>query len=740
MASQADIKRAKELLKIEQEIKEVRSADLATSFSSLESLKEVLNIKSRSTEFEKAILKNAKDLNSAILNQKKSFSSISELQRDITKNTNLLNKSLKLTNEIEAGISPFRKLKIKDRLEDLKVIERLRKETKELQDQEAKAGAEERKSLNFQIKSKQDTLAANEDKYYKRVKFGLTASEKELLLSKVISKELKVQNDLRDEALEKIEPASQFLQILGAIPGFSGIATEAMTKLLSETEEVIEKGGDGIDNIGQLTTSLKTGFDAVTSPISLIIASVGILLKNFNELSTAQTEFVRQTGQVPVKIGLLNDGLVTSVDLIKTQVALTEQLGINSAIAFSPATLQTASELTKAVGLSADASGNFARFSKITGTNLENSLDALTQSVPKAFSQQKILEETANVSSDIAVSLGNSVTEIGDAVIKANQLGLSLQQVNDIAGSLLDIESSIAAEFEAEVITGKQLNLERARFFALTNDLAGLTDEIANNQEVISSFANANRIEQEAIAGALGMSREQMADMVLQSDLINTLTEKQRANAAGVTLDQLKQLDAQQALNDAVAKFAQALIPGVQLFTEILNLATRFGSTIGGVVAGITAFKAISSAIFAIEKARLAISKKQTLQEAAQAAIKTIGNPIALAGGLIAGGLAFAAAKKYITQTGDAIIPAGKGPIISTREGGLIQGTANDDVVMAPGIARGGRNAGLSQTDVAAIAKAVRDGASQAQINLDGGRVSNRLQPSLAVNTRKYSI
>ena len=81
----------------------------------------------------------------------------------------------------------------------------------------------------------------------------------------------------------------------------------------------------------------------------------------------------------------------------------------------------------------------------------------------------------------------------------------------------------------------------------------------------------------------------------------------------------------------------------------------------------------------------------------------------------------------------------GKFTPLSTREGGLIQGTANDDVIMAPGIARG-RNAGLSQADVAAIAKAVRDGASQAQINLDGGRVSNRLQPSLAVNTRKYSI
>jgi hypothetical protein len=48
-------------------------------------------------------------------------------------------------------------------------------------------------------------------------------------------------------------------------------------------------------------------------------------------------------------------------------------------------------------------------------------------------------------------------------------LGLNLTQVDKIAEGLLDIEQSLTAEFEAEVITGKQLNLERARFFALTN-------------------------------------------------------------------------------------------------------------------------------------------------------------------------------------------------------------------------------------------------------------------------------
>ena len=77
---------------------------------------------------------------------------------------------------------------------------------------------------------------------------------------------------------------------------------------------------------------------------------------------------------------------------------------------------------------------------------------------------------------------------------------------------------------------------------------------------------------------------------------------------------------------------------------------------------------------------------------------------------------------------------------ISTMEGGIFQGTSNDDVLMGPGIARGGSNQGLSKEDVSAIATAVRDGASSAQINLDGGRVSNRIQPPLAMNTRKYSV
>jgi len=730
---------AEKRLEVEKQIKDIQSDQLNIAFSATESLKTLYNIRTKNSEAERETLKVARNINSALLSQGQSYSKISDIQREISKNQNTISRATKLQNSMEAGMTAQRVGRVKAVAEIQDSILDYQKDIVTLERSKLGASKEERKIAESDILLSKESIKNLDTQFDKKLKL-LSAQEQELLFSKLGSKELEKNNKLREEALDKVKPASQFLQILGAIPGFSNIATEAQSDLLAATEKSISEGGKGLNVAEQLQKSLTAGAEAVTSGVTLAIAGIALLIKNFGALSEASTAIVRQTGKLPEGLSVFNTSLVTTVDLLKTQAALTEQLGVNVQLAFTQDTLITASEITKAIGLSAEASGNLARLSTITGTNLENSLDALTQSVPKAFSQQKILEETANVSSDIAVSLGSSVNEIGAAVIKANQLGLSLQQVNDIAGSLLDIESSIAAEFEAEVITGKQLNLERARFFALTNDLEGLTGEIANNQEVISSFANATRIEQEAIAGALGMSREQMADMVLKSDLINTLTDKQRANAAGVTLEGLKQLDAQQALADSFAKLAQASKPFVDYFTVFLNQITKFAGFIAAAVAGLATYKAINAAIIAQEKIKLILAKKQTLQEAAQAAIKSIGNPIALAGGLIAGGLAFAATKKYINQAGDAIIPAGKGPIISTREGGLIQGTANDDIVMAPGIARGGRNAGLSQADVAAIAKAVRDGASQAQINLDGGRVSNRLQPSLAVNTRKYSI
>ena len=69
--------------------------------------------------------------------------------------------------------------------------------------------------------------------------------------------------------------------------------------------------------------------------------------------------------------------------------------------------------------------------------------------------------------------------------------------------------------------------------------------------------------------------------------------------------------------------------------------------------------------------------------------------------GLAAAAAAVMAMRSSVSSVGDAILPASGKPMISTKEGGLMQGTANDDILMAPGLAGaaggGGRGPNIQQ-------------------------------------------
>ncbi len=60
-----------------------RSVDL--SFSMVESLKDVLGIQTKNTDFEKQLLKISREVNRAIVDREKSFSSIAALNKEIAK-------------------------------------------------------------------------------------------------------------------------------------------------------------------------------------------------------------------------------------------------------------------------------------------------------------------------------------------------------------------------------------------------------------------------------------------------------------------------------------------------------------------------------------------------------------------------------------------------------------------------------------------------------------------------------
>ena len=719
--------------------KNLREEQVSINFSDAQTILDIVKSTKDRTLFESEILKSAKALNKTYLDNASNLTSISKLQRSIESTQAKLNKARQLSGQVEKTLTKGQKDLIDDIVKKENDILNLREKAAAKID---KVNRGEDKSINAlslankwlekanTLEEQRDDIITNQLNKNSQIYLAQTN------LSDATESQLETLKDI-DEVISG--NTRDILKLVSKIPILGDVAKNVLESIDAELIDILNDPEKIKDFRNQFNVKSIIQENLV-NPLNIALGLVGGIVVAFGALSKAQTSFVRLTGENARTFRFNNDTLSTTVDLIETQVRLTEQFGLNAKVLFPGSTIKEASDLAKAVGLSTEASGRFAQFSTITNTNLNESLDALTRSVPQAFSQQRILEQVGSVSNDIAVSLGSSVDRLGEAVIKANQLGLTLDQVNSIAGSLLDIESSLAAEFEAEVMTGRQLNLERARFFALTNDLAGLTDEIANNEELIRSFASSNRLEQQAIAQALGMSREQMADMVMQSDLLSTLSDEQRANAQQISIEDLKRLDAQTALADSFAKLTQTLTPFVTLLTEGLNLILK---SVDAALVFAATFQLINkrAAIFAaIQKGNLLKSIAGMAIEAYKSVVKTpfIG-PIL---GAAAAAGAYALGKSYINKADDLMSPGYGKRILSAPEGTFALNN-NDTVIAGTDLNRGGRNSGeivLSDIQINRIANAVREGASRATINLDGDRVSNRLQPSLAVNTRKYSV
>jgi len=528
--------------------------------------------------------------------------------------------------------------------------------------------------------------------------------------------------------------------------GFDNISGKNKRKQLEDLKSSLKVQDETLAG----TKELSGAFSKMASA-----AVLGAVLNSLLALNKAQTDFRRNTGASVNQIDTLNTSLITSVDYIQQANSLVEQFGFNAGVAFSSINIQEAAELTQLMGLSAEEANNLAMFSQANGESLKENAAQAYKNISPLLSQRKILQEVANIAPSIAMSFQGSSEELASAASNARLLGLNLSQVDKIAEGLLSIEQSLTSEFEAEVITGKQLNLERARFFALTNNLDGVTKEIANNQEIINSFATGTRIEQEAIAGAIGLSRDEISKMIFDQQILNGLSEEEASRRSGMSIEDSKRLTIQESINKSIAKMSEVLaFPLEMLAGMVENAGILYGIMAAiGVIATASFAKSLGSSLIAltamIPKAAklLGLTSAKAIAEVTAASALTLGlSTLAIIGGI---GLITAVMSSALQGVQDGIAPASKGPFTITDSYGATAITAKgDSLAVSPNIRREERNSAtnitvtLSKTDIQAIANAVKEGASQANINvnLDGNRVSNNIQTPLAVNTRRYSV
>lgn len=433
-----------------------------------------------------------------------------------------------------------------------------------------------------------------------RLKFLGKINEEEEELLRAAANNFDIQRDTVQFVAEEVEIRKESNRLMGVagglISGLNAVAGKfASAFKLDQVQKDMEKLADEIargekagNRLTVLGAGLKSAFSGLTATITDPTVVLGAIFKGFAKVEAQQQEFRRITGQNADAYRGLNGSLTTTSQYLKGMVTLTKELGVNANVAFDSKTVTTVTELVEEMGMAGKEAAKLAQLSKVSGTNLKDNLKGIegtfkgfVKTNGVALNYGDILNDVGGVSDEIAVSLGNNPQAIASAAMEARKLGLSLQQVDAIAGNLLNFEQSISNELEAELLTGTALNLEKARELALTNDLEGLSKEIGKNSEINAAFSSGNRIQQEAVAKAMGMTRNDMASMILKQKTIGGLSVEQAAAAADISLEEAKRLTTQQQITESLDKMSQALAPILSGVASLLSNSFVLYTTMG---------------------------------------------------------------------------------------------------------------------------------------------------------------
>ena len=283
-------------------------------------------------------------------------------------------------------------------------------------------------------------------------------------------------------------------------------------------------------------------------------AFIGALVKGLGRADERAVNLSRGLGMSREEGAKLNNQLVntaagiqgvTAANLAESLIQVNQTLGTTSKL--SADTLTTFNTLTKRLGVSADEASKLTQFSIATGQSTKEfteetigAVKVLNAQNDTAIDYKAILKDVSNVSNAVKLSTRAQGQNLAEAAFQAKKMGLSMGELDNIAGGLLDFEQSIANELEAELLLGQDLNLEKARQFAMDEDLVGLSKELQKQNITAAKFEKMSRIEKETAAKALGMTRESMADMFVKSEALANLNKIEGVNADNMN-DAIKQ-------------------------------------------------------------------------------------------------------------------------------------------------------------------------------------------------------
>jgi hypothetical protein len=392
------------------------------------------------------------------------------------------------------------------------------------------------------------------------LEYNLRQLEKSNIKQQEVNQKKKDNNNL-SKALNDLQDKFNLKQIqeLFTLTGLFKVLIDAGFKFSKISTEIGKNLGYGADNANRTAANLVK--------VSQDSSNINVTLQNAAE---AMNEISTSTGYVAEY----------SADALETQIMLTKQFG-----------------------LQAEEAAGIYKLSVLTGKSSKAVNDAMVGAFVATRNQLRVgvpfkatIAEAAKVSGQLAANLQNNPEQIVKAVVQAKALGTTLEQVKGQGEALLNFESSIESELKAELLTGKQLNLERARAAALAGDQVALAEELNKNVGSLEEFQKMNVIQQKTLAEAVGLTADQLAEQLRRQKL----AVESGKSLAQITEEEAKQAqekqNAQDKFNLAITKlqdlvgnlvagpFGQLLDMVSSIATIILKIIQPFVSVAGAIL------------------------------------------------------------------------------------------------------------------------------------------------------------
>jgi len=228
---------------------------------------------------------------------------------------------------------------------------------------------------------------------------------------------------------------------------------------------------------------------------------------------------------------------VETGDIKDAAIGLMDNFGGVNAV--TPELLSGMAQMKAELGVSGTNAANLMVAMKATGAASEEAAFQMAKSVgslaqAEGVAPGQVMQDLAQNTEAFASFAKDGGMNVAKAAIQAKKLGINFDTSVKIADNLLNFESSIQQQMEAEILLGKQLNLDKARQMALSGDMVGLQKEILRNVGSEAEFNQMNVLQRRALAQSIGVSVTELSKMVANQSNLNKQTKSQAMTAKGM--------------------------------------------------------------------------------------------------------------------------------------------------------------------------------------------------------------